>query len=162
MIKLGFLCNDLGANQFAYSLISSSNKFLEKNMNKVDIVGFFKNLAPFVIQPHFAIMNITEIFDYDGILIANSLIDAQQILKCPGPQKRVLYNYDLDWLRLPQRNYEAISEIYQNPNLELWARSQHHKDLIELTFNCKVKFILPDVNIGEIYKYTTNTSGGKK
>lgn len=149
MLKIGVIVDNLGPNQLAHAVISSANIYLEKNRGKTDFLVFQKNILPYCLRPNFAVMNTSEAFDFDGVLIATDINAASQIVKYPGPKKRIFYSYDLEWLRM-QRNYEMLHPIYSHSRLEVWARSNHHARLIEQTWGVKVKNVLENFELSQI------------
>lgn len=151
MNKLGIVVDNLGPNQLANYLISSANRYLEKSLN-CDFLVFQKNVIPFCLPINFAVMNTSEGYDFDGTLVATDLNSALQIATFPGPKRKLFYSWDLEWLRIP-RNYEVLRTIYNNPELEIIARSKYHKELIELTWNTKVHSIIEDCNVEDFFNY---------
>lgn len=152
ILKVGIIVPDLSPSQLTFNLINSFNQFCQKNGRLVDLIVFIKNVTPpCIATQNVTLMNISEIFDYDGTLITTDINSAVQSINLPGPKRKIFYSYDLDWLRR-DRNYQQLQPIYNHPALELWARSEDHKRLIELTFNCKVKNVLEECKIDQIYE----------
>lgn len=130
--KLGFVVPHLTVNQLSYQLISSANRVLLAR-DDLDVILFWVNDGLKIVKPLFSTMCIFESYGYDGITIATNLSTASRILDYPGPNRNKLYYYvyDLDWLRIPQRQYESLASIYMNPKINLIARSKSHFDIIK-------------------------------
>ena len=144
LTKIGFIVESLGPNQLAYQLIRSINQLL-KERDDVDPIIFYRNTAPFVIQPNFAIMNLFEAFRYYGNIIATDLNSASRCLDY-FVDNRYFLVWDLEWTKL-QRPYESFAEVYQNPKLKLIARSKQHFDILQLTWGITPIGIVEDARI---------------
>lgn len=129
--KYGFLVDSMGINQLAYQLTRSANEYLLTN-DSVDVAVFFRNPAAFCIKPNFGVFHMFEGFSYDGFTVATDLSSAQRMLTWPGPNRRNMFFYlnNLEWLHLPQKQYEQLADIYMNPKLNLIARSATHAEII--------------------------------
>lgn len=150
-VKLGIIVDNLMPGQIAFNLLMSANKFIQNNSDKIDLIIFTKNLTIGCLPTNsLCLMNLQEVYDYDGIVICTSIYDAVNLQKYPGPKRKIFYSYDLDWLRM-QRDYVTMYPIYNSPDLELWARSQPHKDLLELTWGKQVSHILEELKVDDIY-----------
>jgi hypothetical protein len=148
---MGFMLDNIGPNQLAHGLINSGNRFLEKNGQRSDIVLFIQNIIHPVQVPNFAHMNISESYDYNGNLVATSLNTAVKLLKCVGTRKRFFYVWDLEWTRPQNKNFAVINQIYNNPLVELIARSHTHSDLIELCWKKPIG-VIEDGKVEKFYE----------
>lgn len=131
--KLGVICEDLGPNQLAYQLITSANTLLEET-DDYDVCLFYRNFLPPVKNANFGTFTVYEAFSYDGVMIATDLHSANAMVKWPGPNRKKMYFYiqDLEWIRLRnQMQYEQLAQVYMNPKLNLIARSEDHKNILE-------------------------------
>lgn len=151
MFKLGIILDHLGPAQLPFCFINAANDFLEKNSQGIDVVAFVQNLTPLSAQPNFARMNTAEAFDYNGHLIATNLKQAWSAIKFPGTRQKYLYVWDLEWVRGQNKNFPFLSDVYQNPAIELIARSKPHKDIIELCWNRPVLGIVEDGRLDQFY-----------
>ena len=145
LTKIGFVLEHLGPSQLPYQLIRSINSYYQEK-DDVDVILYWRNVAPFVVTPLCASMNLFEAFRSDSPLIATDLNSASRILQY-FTLDRYYYLMDLEWCHMPSKNYEQLAEIYQNPKLKIIARSEQHKNIFELTWNRKVEGIVPDANI---------------
>jgi hypothetical protein len=145
-VKLSFLLPHLGGTQTAFKLIYNINTFSAKCLD-TDIVIFYENLMRPCLKPEFATMNITDAYNYSGNIIATNLNTAYKISRFPRVKKALFYVVDLEWIKVPHKEYETLANIYQNPNIELLARSYNHARQIELCWNRPVKSIIHDFDI---------------
>lgn len=146
-MKIGFLISHLGPSQLAFHFLSNSYKYLS-NKTDADIVAFVSNqVKPWQI-PTFASMNINEAFDFDGIVVATDLYTAEKLSKFPGPRQRYFYVWDLDWMRGSCKwTFEELSDIYNDRQLKLIARSDDHKRIIEQCWNRRIHQAIPNCDI---------------
>ncbi len=151
MRKLAFIVDNLGPNELAHYLITSGNACLQANTD-VDLVAFVHNFIPTCGEPRFAYMNVSEAYGYDGSLIATNLQTADKILNFPGPSRRLFYVWDLEWMRLPNRNYDMFASVYKNCRLELFCRSKQHQFFIRNAWNREAK-IVEYCNIEDFLKF---------
>lgn len=131
--RIGFLFKDLAPNQLVYQVIKSGNELL-KTTDHYDLCVFYRNFSVSVLEANFATMTAYEAFNYSGIMVATDLQSASNIVKWPGPNQNKMYFYvnDLEWIRFRDRMpYEDLANIYMNPKLNLIARSDTHKEIIE-------------------------------
>jgi len=140
--KLGLVTSHLTVNQLSYQFISSANRLLVER-DDVDISLFFVNDGPRIVKPSFSCMCLFEAYAYDGVTVATSLSTAARILDYPGPNRNPIYLYcmDLDYLRMQNRQYEALASVYMNPKIHLIARSKSHYDILSSVFKQPVGIV---------------------
>ncbi len=145
-MRIGILLNNVEYNQFVHY----ASEFLLRNDDKVDMIGFFEN--PFASNQrfNFPLMQITELYSFDGIAIATNITTAQTLLSSPSPKEKYLYLWDLEWLRQPMKIYHNFAKIYRNKELKIIVRSKDHAKLIEDCFNIKVKYIADNFKLEKI------------
>ena len=148
MKKIGFLVNDLNPSQLSYFLIKNANEFLTKNKD-YDIYIFYDNLAVPCLTPNFAIMQAAEAFSFDGTLIATNLNTASKLINFPSAEKKYFYVWDLDWMRMKNKSFDALQSIYGNKELSLIARSDEHKQAIENAWNAPVKNVISNFDMSK-------------
>lgn len=151
LVKFGLLVNDLGINQLCYQFIRNYNNYLLEK-DDVDAILYYRNLGLFPgVQPHFAIMNMYEAYRNNDVLIGTDLNGANRILEWFTPS-RYFYVWDLEWFHIPQKSFEQLSGIYNNPNLKILARSDQHAKILELSWGSKIAGIVHDTNIEDFAK----------
>jgi hypothetical protein len=150
MNSIAILVRDMNQNQCAFYATNKLNEWFAQDSKRTGAI-YYENLAPFApLQPNFPLMNIMEAFNFDGVMIATDLSTAAKMLNMPGPKRRIFYTYDLEWLRFnPKRSFEELAMLYRSPRLELWARSESHKKIIENNFNREVN-ILEEFNFSRL------------
>jgi hypothetical protein len=138
--KIGFLLNDLSHNQLNFSLFNNANY-----SDKYDINIFHKHYTYPCIPVNGGIFNISKVYCYNGPLIATNLETAAILLNCPSPVK-YFYVWDLEWLRMRQKNYHILKNLYKNNDLIYITRNKDYKDLIENCWDTKVEFIIENAD----------------
>lgn len=147
MNKLGIVLNNLGPSQLAYNLIKSGDELVDSQ--SADLTLFFYEISPVCGLPLFAIMNLSEAYNYKGIVIATDLNSASRIQEFPGPSKKFYYVWDLEYLRLPQRNYEELCGVYKK--LPLIVRSKQHEHFIGKIWGGNVVGVCENANVNELW-----------
>lgn len=137
MHKLGVVLENVGPTQVTYDFLKKGIE-LVSNRFDVSLFLFFENLSRPILPPPFAMMNFAEIYGFEGTLITTTAYQTYQTEKYIGPQRRIFYSYDVEWVR-HRKNLpvEFYNQVYRNT--EVWARSEDHKKLIENCFNIEVK-----------------------
>ncbi len=151
MNKVGILLNNLGRNQLAHSAIGSLNQYLDGRID-TDIIAFVENMVQPCKLTQFSVMNLNEAWEYNALLIATNLSTAEKALLFPGAKRRVLYVWDLEWLR-GDEDFEYYHGIYGNPRLDLIARSEEHAKIIERCWNRPTKAVVEDCQIEALIKH---------
>ncbi len=152
MKKLGFILDNCGPNELAYRVISSANNLIKNQPGVADFIVFFNNIVPNCMPLEFASMNMVEAYDYDGVLVATDLLNASKMLNFPAASRKIFYVWDLEWIRLPNRNYDSFREIYCNEELDLFCRSKTHQFFIQNAWGREAK-IVEYCDIEELVKW---------
>ena len=97
----------------------------------------------------FCIMNMTEIWGFEGVLISTSASTALTLIKSVTNSDKYFYVWDLEWLRDPD-NYHALLSIYRNPDIKLIARSKTHAKAIRNFCNRDVVGIMDDFSLSDL------------
>lgn len=140
--KLGFLLNDCSASELAFNI-------LERGMTHSDTLDttiFYNIITKPCIDSLVSKMHILEAYLYDGPIIATDLNSAVKLINFPSPCPKMFFLNDLEWTRLPQRNFAQLEQIYRNPQLHLFCRSEDHKKVVENCWNRKVEFVINRYN----------------
>lgn len=141
MQKLAFAIPNLGPSQLSYYLARNANSYMP---NKPDVTIFYEQQTQPAFNYSAVLLPIIEAYNYSGTLVATSLNTAQKLISFPGPTRKLFYVWDLEWLRIKQKNFSELQSIYRNNQLEIFSRSQSHKLAIEECWNVKVKAIVED------------------
>lgn len=123
--------------------------FAIKNLNQLthtDVSGcLFCNdvAANFVLPIHTNRLHRAHVFNFDGIVITDTLMEAQDLLHATYAKKRFLYLYNLDWPYINNLQFTHIRSVLLNDSIELIARSKSHAQLIEQLFKAP-RYIMPE------------------
>lgn len=148
-MRVGIIMDDMAANQLSYFAISNINKAVKKT-GKNDFVMFFENATPTAVTPLFACMNISEIWNFDGILLSTTVSSTLTSIKAVTPKRKFFYVWDLEWNRTHGKDFENSIDAYVNPEVSLIARGHDHKKAIENYCNKKVCGIMSNFNIKQL------------
>lgn len=147
---IGIWLSGIGPSQLALETVSSANRAVGAGH---DVILFLNNIYPPVLEPKCVCMSPAEIFDFPGVVVATSLELAHKLLSMPGPKEKHYYIHDLDWLRGPNRNYEAFASIYQNEKLGLITRSNEYSKIIKNVWGRHTKVVAQGDFVGDLFKY---------
>src|SRR5438270_13265760 len=111
--KLGILLPDLGANQLAFYATNYANQAAIHDGQEI-ILFYETPCVPCILNISFATMQVYEAYSFDGPLIATNLNLANKLLSCFGTNKKYFYVWDLEWLRMQNKNFEKLHHIYTN------------------------------------------------
>lgn len=139
MKKFAVALNDFQASQLSVLVIKNINEWMKKNY-LCDIIGFYNNCTNFVIEPNFCCMPSSELWGYDGIVIATDFNSAEIVLRSPSISRKYFYIWDLEWFRLKEKDFLRLSNVYKNQELEVITRNQEYAQVIEKVWGRKVKF----------------------
>lgn len=137
MLKLGIAVDNLSANQLSYYILRQIH---DKKTTDFDIVLFFNKLTRPCITSKATTLHISEMWDYDGIVVATDLNTAQKLIHAPRPQKKYFYIWNLEWRQIPQ-DYISLFSVYGNKNLSLITRSEEYRWLIKNNWNRDSKIL---------------------
>lgn len=145
-MKLGIALDNLGHSQLAFYAIRNINALLAEGREH-EVVVFYQELATPCITPRFAAMPIQEAFGFDGPLVATSYTTAEAVRGFPSSPRKLWYAWDLDWLRLAQKDYGSLARVYRDPRLSVLARSADHAQAIEGVWLRPVAGVVPDFDL---------------
>lgn len=130
-MKAGVIVESLGMSQSAMQITRSINKAVSLE-EYWDIVVFYTQYDKILLSPHFAMMDVAEIYGFDGPIISTNVETTKIALGCKSATKKFFYVWDLEWTHRVF-DVDEINKIYMNPEIELIARSEEHSSIIE---NC--------------------------
>ena len=148
-LKLGIIIDNLSSSQASYYSIKNINDECQ-NSAKDDYVIFFEDMTANTLDPHFAIMNSSEVWSFDGILVSTSVSNSMLMLNSVNASKKFFYVWDLEWSRSFGRDYEYGSRAFKNSEIGLIARSNDHAIAIKNYCNRDVCGIVPDFNMAKV------------
>lgn len=148
MNKIGVVLDNIGPSQLAFYTINQFNLF-SKKIHDIDCCIFTQNICTPVLQPHCAVMNISESMSFDGDLISCSFEFADKLIKSVNKSKKHFHVWSLEWLINPYL-YEKYINILRNQELSLSTRSMSYATAIEKYSGVKIDNITPNFNIKKI------------
>ena len=152
--QIGILLEDLSASQLTFYTIKNINDYLEKS--DIDFVVFFQNSTTSMITPRFSTMSVSEMWSFNGIVIATSVTTALSMQKTCTPGEKFFYVWDLDWHRQSGLEFEYTIQAYNDPKLNLIARSSSHAKAIKNYCNRDVCGIVDNFNIDQLIGVINN------
>ena len=151
--QIGFMLNDTTASQLSFSLIKGINDYID-NGGKEDFTLFFENSSANIIEPNFATMSMSEIWNFSGDLFSTSVSTSLSLDKCFAPKAKYFYVWDLEWIRNNGQGYEKTIQAFMPKNIKLVARSEDHAKAIKNYSNRQVDHIVENINIKNIVRIT--------
>lgn len=148
MKKIGIILPSLTTSQQSYLTISRINE-MALNQPGYDYIIFSQTIDQPCMKPACAIMNIGEIWSFDGLLISTTLYNTQMSASAVNNAKKVFYVWDLEWLR-QSKDYIENLYTYRNENINLVCRSQEHSDMVKNYSNRRPDAIIEDFNLRKI------------
>ena len=137
--KLGFIIDSLEPSELNIHLTLAS---LE--VHNLDIVLFFEKLGRSATDHLCSHMHIMEAYNFDGPLIATNLHNAYKLIQFPSPKPKFFFLNDMEWIRFPNKQFNTFETIYRNSELNLIARCEDHRKLMENCWNIKIDYVLPN------------------
>ena len=86
-----------------------------------------------VIEPFFGVMNLQELWGFDGIAIATSVSSCLSLSNTQSPIKKFFYVWDLEWSR-NRSSYDQGIQAFLKEDINLIARSEDHAKAIKNYF----------------------------
>lgn len=149
MKKVGIILNSLASSELAFFSVNSLNRFVVNDVSH-DAVIFISEIAKPCLKPLFSIQNMVDMWSFEGTLIGTNINDGKFMINAPIRATKILYMYDLEWLRRGKNNFLYNIDVMRNPKLKLVARTQEHANLIENYCNRQVDAIIANIfNIEE-------------
>jgi len=154
--KLGFLLHDISPSELSLNILYRGMQWC----NEIDTVVFFEQITKPCINSVVSKMHIFEAYGFDGPLIATDLNTCTKLLRFPTPRPKIFFLNDLEWIRTTNKQYESLAQVYRNPQLHLFCRSEDHKALVENCWNLKVAQIVERYNFytPELFSFYTKLS----
>ena len=142
-MKVNILVDHLGSCQLSYYLIKCVNQLVGEGYS---VIVFYDKMSRHVLRPAFPTMQMVECWAQPGITIATSMNTAINLIDFPGPQHKLYYVYDMEWMRGAQRMWGAFHDLFTHPELKLIARTPEYATIIENAFNKKPEYTMDNFN----------------
>ena len=146
--KVAVLLEDLSASQLSYHVINEINNYIVDNND--DFVVFFQNYTASVIQPRCGIMNMNELWSFDGVAISTSIATTKSLIKAFAPTKKYFYVWDLEWQRRHGKDFEYNLHSFIDENIKLISRGKDHTKAIKNYCNKDVVGTVKNFNLNTI------------
>lgn len=127
-MNVALILPHLSSSQVRDEIFFTVGSNIAKTNNSFSL--FFENASPCYSSAPMSMMNISEFRYFSGRAITFSLKEAHYPLSSFNKIEPVLYAYDLDWLD-GETDFIKNVEIYRNPSLALYTRSESYADMIE-------------------------------
>lgn len=147
--KIGIVSEDFSVSDCNFFAINMGNKIVAES--DIDVVGFYENLPNPVIPPNFGLMNIQDIWGFDGLTICTNIDQALALKQVPGHHSKIFYVWDLEFLREGKRNFLYNLQAYRS-DLKIVCRSEEHAKCFSNYANREVDSIIPYFNLFEFWK----------
>lgn len=128
--SVGILIKSLDTSQKCMSLCLSINSILDDTYNISPIV-FYQELGKSVVLPRCCQLQQGHAWGFDGILISTDIQTTSVLSQCLRAKKKLFYVYDLEWFYHKNIHYNTLSQVYQNPEIDLIARTSQHFDILK-------------------------------
>lgn len=137
-MKTSIIVQDTTFSERNKNMFIEINNVVSSSLEEVNVC--YLNLSNHMLKPEFAIMNITEIYNFFGTtLIATNDDTADVLAKACINANKIYYMWDLSFLL---KSYD-YAEVYNRlKHLKLVVRSTHHQKIIKNLFNLE-SFIVP-------------------
>ena len=129
---IGILKGELVNNDNDFFAISALNKLVKTDTTATLFCDNIGNNSILPIKTN--LLQRCHAFSFNGVLIADSILRAQDLLYATYAKKRFLYCYHLEWVLIETPRFALIKKVLQNPDIELIARSESHAQIIEKLF----------------------------
>lgn len=147
-MNVGIILPNLGMSQLAYLAINQAN--LGDRFGKHNYFLFFQDIELPCIKPRVACLNISELSNFDGVLISTNVDMTLMAMRAVNNVKYIFYVWDLEWIRRGGINFQEAMKVFRNPEVSLVARSDDHAKAIINYCNREPSLIAPNLNIEAI------------
>ena len=152
--SFGIITTALNLSQNNCSLTNNLNMLLNEYYTYCPIV-FYQNLAKSPIIPKFCQLQQQLAWGYKHTLISTDMETTNILINCINAKRKYFYVYDLEWIIQPNLNFQTLSYIYQNPTINLIARSQSHFDILKKIWKEPIA-IIEDWNYKQLIRLIDN------
>ena len=126
-MNTGIVLSSLAPSQTSFLEIANANSMVYED--EYDFTIFVENITRPFMPINCSVMNTSEMWSFDGLLITNNLFSTLSAIKVKGPSKVLFYVNDLEWLR-DKKDFLQNLRIYRSVDY-LVARSEEHAKAIQ-------------------------------
>lgn len=148
MIKLAALLNSTRLSQILLLVLTEFTQ-IKKNNPDISICLFVEQQEFSPVKIEFPIFHVSDCYFFDGIVIANSIGDANKLRFFPGPTQKYYYLHNLEHIYVQGKKYHELSSIYNDKNLKLIAPSKHYYNIFSKYWK-KPDSIIENFHISEL------------
>jgi len=155
-MKTNICLDHISYCQFNDEAIKEINRIsLLDNMPDVSITSFSPSPEHLKINTSVFNPSVLDQF-YDGLVIAHTITNANNILGCATNSLKVLYLYDLDWM-FKQMTYSYIYSTLSDKNLHIILRSKEHIEPLQCLCNKQITGVIDKFNLEDIWNLLSKT-----
>jgi hypothetical protein len=111
-------------------LLSNFNHIIKEH-GEISPTIFYQKLGSCQIPSMCPKMHYVRAWNYTGVLISTDIATTTILDKCIRSPRKLFYVHDLEWLYLKSPLFSHLNTIYNNPEIDLIARSQSHYDILQ-------------------------------
>ena len=150
-MKIGFILEDLLPSQLNFYVVNTVNKVLRES-NEHDFVLFYEELTVPSMTPQCAVMNICEIYAFDGLLIGTRLDHAARMANIASPSQKVFYVWDLEWMR-GKTDFVQNMHGYRSDRVDVVTRSPSYARALQYYANLDKVPIYTETELEQLFKH---------
>tara|TARA_R100001143_G_C3359231_1_gene134481 strand:+ start:2853 stop:3302 length:450 start_codon:yes stop_codon:yes gene_type:complete len=119
---------------------SPKNILAVKSINKLKEEGVDSCLFCDIVNLNFSVPVKTSVlqrahaFNFNGTIITHDLSMVQELKNMVYANKRYIYLYDFDWMRIQDLHFSHLSSTLMDDQIEIIARSDSHAKMISDLF----------------------------
>ena len=121
--------------------VENLNQLSDNNVNSYLFCNSIANSFPLEINT--TVLQKAQVLDFNGIVLTDDLMVAQELIHLPYAIKRYIYFYDLDWKYINNFSFSHISNLLFHDNIDIIVRSKSHYNLVESLFK-KPSYIMEE------------------
>ena len=140
--RLGIAVKNLGVSELNWRLARQANE-----LRGWDVTFFCEDNVPPAFGVRGSVMRLHEGWGFTGPVIATNLLVAERVANFPGPPGKLLYAWDLEWLRLNPRPFRTLRAVYTHPRLRVAARTEEHARLLDDLWGVAVAGVVPKADL---------------
>ena len=116
----------------------------------MDFVLFYEDLVKPCMIPSCAMLNISEVWHFDGTLISTDIPSTLSSIKANSPTKKIFYVWDLEWLRAYKQAYTYNIKAFMDYDVKIVCRSNSHALETSYFSNRKVDAVIENFDLRAI------------
>lgn len=145
-MQLGVIVDDLGYSQLSFTLLHQVYK-LSQNIDNTVII-FQKDVVPPYMIPMCSVLNTSELFGFNGLLLVTSLDNLKLAKKISKAAKDIIYYmWDLEWLRNNKNfleNYKLLKDT------KIIVQNKYHYDAVYQYCGFKPIAVIENLDLNNI------------